>query len=316
MHGRAIESRFDEDARHLPHAPVRSERRCTEDEKRDRNVDGRADVRLWEEWGDKCMDDGYVKLFRQIRKWRWYDDPHTKAVFMHCLVCANHADSEWRGEIIKAGSFVVGIEKMGIELGLTRQQTRTSINRLKSTNEITTKSTNKNTVINVVNWALYQTDKLKSTSKKTQTVTNEQPTNNQQITTNKNIKNDKNEKEVIQEQSKDADFAALALSDEGLYKLLQGFKDMRVQIKKPLTDNAKRILCKKLARWQTQGVDITEALENSIIAKWQGVFLPDVQKGGNGKPKANGANGAKPDYKIDYLDDYMRNLNKDEGRTL
>jgi len=31
-----------------------------------------------------------------------------------------------------------------------------------------------------------------------------------------------------------------------------------------------------------------------------------------GKPKANGT---KPDYKIDYLDEYMRSLNKDEGRT-
>lgn len=61
------------------------------------------------------------------------------------------------------------------------------MNKLKSTNEITIKSTSSFSLIEVINWQLYQEQ---STNKKT----NKQPTDNQQITTPKEVKNieDKN----------------------------------------------------------------------------------------------------------------------------
>jgi pantoate kinase len=79
--------------------------------------------------------------------------------------------------------------KLAEETGLSRQQIRTALEKLVSTNDITMSATKSFTHIKVLNWVKYQQE---TTNK----VTNEQPTDNQQVTTieegNKEIK-----KEVI-----------------------------------------------------------------------------------------------------------------------
>jgi len=82
--------------------------------------------------------------------------------------------------------------------GLTFQQVRTALNKLKSTGEITIQTTNRFSLITIVNWALYQNDtddcnKQHNTPSNKQ-ITNHQQADNKQITTNKNDKNDKNSK--------------------------------------------------------------------------------------------------------------------------
>jgi hypothetical protein len=74
-------------------------------------------------------------------------------------------------------------------LGLSEQQVRTALTKLKSTGEITSIATNKYTLVTIENWASYQSPDNLATSKTTSDSTNEQPTDNQQITTNKNVKN-------------------------------------------------------------------------------------------------------------------------------
>ncbi|WP_326494329.1 hypothetical protein [Sphingobacterium sp. UT-1RO-CII-1] len=80
---------------------------------------------------------------------------------------------------------------------MTVQQIRTSLTKLKSTNEITIKTTNKGTVITIVNYDFYQSGEDEQPTKQptsNQRITNKQPTDNQQVTTNKNVKNIKNDK--------------------------------------------------------------------------------------------------------------------------
>jgi uncharacterized phage protein (TIGR02220 family) len=101
---------------------------------------------------------------------------------------ANHKDGKWRGANIPAGSFVTGRKVLATETGMTEQQVRTAINRLKSTNEITIKTTNKYSIIAVNNWSMYQGDNQQPN----QQSTNKQPATNQQLTTNKNDKKKKN----------------------------------------------------------------------------------------------------------------------------
>lgn len=38
---------------------------------------------------------GYIKLYRQIVDWEWYDDIPTSRLFMHLLLKANYAEREW-----------------------------------------------------------------------------------------------------------------------------------------------------------------------------------------------------------------------------
>ena len=129
-------------------------------------------------------DQGFIKLYRSILKWEWWTDEKTTRVFLWLLLNANWEDSRFREHQIPKGSLVVGRKKMAKELKMSEQSIRTSIEHLKSTNEITTYSTNKFTIISIVNWEKYQGVENKSTNKPT----NNQPTTNH-IKEYKEIKN-------------------------------------------------------------------------------------------------------------------------------
>ncbi len=144
----------------------------------------------------------WVKLHRKFLHWEWYDDINTKTIFLHLLLTANYEDKKWRGFVIRRGQRIVGSLALANEVRLSRQKVRTALERLKSTNEITTKSTNEYTIITIVKYEEYQSAEAEVTSEITneqpapnQRTTNEQPTDNQRITTTKEIKEIKESKE-------------------------------------------------------------------------------------------------------------------------
>ena len=140
------------------------------------------------------MLDGWARFHRKIADWEWYTDANTFRVFFHLVLMANHEDNRWQGNEIKRGQLITSSESLQKQLKLSRQQIRTSLNKLISTNEITIKPTNKFTLVTVANYDTYQLAEKKSTNKTTNKSTIEQPTDNQQVTTNKNDKKDKNDK--------------------------------------------------------------------------------------------------------------------------
>lgn len=54
----------------------------------------------------------------------------------------------------------------------------------------------------------------------------------------------------------------------------------RGDMKKPLTDRAKRMALKKLEAMYLRGSDPNEALMNSVLNGWQGIFEVKHEKGG------------------------------------
>lgn len=135
---------------------------------------------------------GWIKLYRSILDWEWWDDTNTRALFIYCLLMANSEERQWRGMTIPAGSFVTSREGLADGTGLSEQQVRTSLGKLKSTGEITSKSTNKNTIITICNYSIYQSNGSVNQPAEqpadNQQSTSNQPANNQQVTTNKNIR--------------------------------------------------------------------------------------------------------------------------------
>lgn len=138
------------------------------------------------------MEQGFIKLHRSICDWEWYSDINTQAVFIYLLLHANWEDSRYRGCEIPRGSLVTGRKVISETLGISEQSVRTSLEHLKSTNEITIKSTNRFSVITITNWEKFQCLENESTSKLTNKSTNNQPTINQQLTTYKEYKNIRN----------------------------------------------------------------------------------------------------------------------------
>ena len=131
---------------------------------------------------------GFIKLDRQILNWGWFKKPEMVQVWVYLLLTAQHQDVYENGIYLKRGDVLFGRKKASRDLGLSEQTIRTCINRLKSTNEITTKSTNKYTIITILKYDDYQSNKQKSTNKLTNKSTDNQPTTNQQLTTYKNIR--------------------------------------------------------------------------------------------------------------------------------
>jgi hypothetical protein len=125
---------------------------------------------------------GFVLFYRKIHEWDWYTDSYTFHLFFHCITCANHKPKNWRGIKINRGQFLTGRKKLSVETGLSEQQVRTCLKRLKSTNELTIESTNAYSIITVNNYDLYQPI-LKNQPTKTQSI-------NQRLTTTNNDNKD------------------------------------------------------------------------------------------------------------------------------
>lgn len=148
---------------------------------------------------------GYLRLYRSMKTWEWYNDANTKIVFLHLLLNANWEESRFKGYDIPKGGLVIGLYSLSETLGISVQSVRTALDHLKSTNEITIKSTNRFSIVTIVNWEKYQGGFEEVTNKSTSKTTNKQQTTNKQLTTeeeyknieNKNINSSKNIQEVV-----------------------------------------------------------------------------------------------------------------------
>lgn len=124
------------------------------------------------------MNNGWIKLWRKFLGWEWYNDTNTTRLFIHLLLIANHKEGKWQGQTIKRGQLLTGRLSLKKATGISEQSIRTCLTRLKSTNEITTESTSKFSIITIVKYEDYQQDENKTTSKTTRQLTNHQPATN------------------------------------------------------------------------------------------------------------------------------------------
>ncbi len=168
------------------------------------------------------MCNGWIKLHRKILDWEWFTSPSTLQLFIYLLLRANKEDKKWRGILIKRGQLVTSVATISEETKLSTQQVRTSLNRLKSTNEITSKTTNRFTLITVCkyeSYQLYEEAEQQTKQQALQQTNNKQITNKQQqLKNNKNIRNNKKESILtnvrIDEKATDAPVVATTQTDD------------------------------------------------------------------------------------------------------
>lgn len=168
------------------------------------------------------MCNGWIKLHRKILDWEWFTSPSTLQLFIYLLLRANKEDKKWRGILIKRGQLVTSVATISEETKLSTQQVRTSLNRLKSTNEITSKTTNRFTLVTVCkyeSYQLYEEVEQQTKQQALQQTNNKQITNKQQqLKNNKNIRNNKKESILtnvrIDEKATDAPVVATTTTDD------------------------------------------------------------------------------------------------------
>lgn len=235
-------------------------------------------------------DNGWIKLHRKLMdKAIWQcSTSEQKVILITLLMMANHEEKEWewRGEkyAVKPGEFITSLNSIKeiAGKGITIQKIRTAIERFEKYEFLTSKSTNRNRLITIVNWELYQSNEKEITSK----ITSNQQAGNKQVTTNKNDKNDKNDKKNIYK-----DFSP------ELKQALLDFESMRKVIKAPLTDRAKEMLLTKLDKLARTDIEKIKILEQSILGSWKGIYpLKD------GRDEIGDSR--KPDDKSSKFDEY------------
>lgn len=102
------------------------------------------------------MDRGWIKIYRSLLDWEWFDDAETVQLFIYLLVTANYEDKKWRGMDIKRGQTVIGLEAIAKRLGSTVQKIRTRLEKMTETGTITKEATNKFTIVTICNYESYQ----------------------------------------------------------------------------------------------------------------------------------------------------------------
>ena len=241
------------------------------------------------------IEGGYVKAYRKMMEWKWWSDSDTVKVFLYILFRANLKDGAFNGEVIPRGSFVTSRKTIAHDCYISEQTTRTILNRLKSTNEITIRTTSKYTVITVLNYDEYQ-----STNQVTnQQLTNNQPTTNQQLTTEEEYKRMEEEKEDNIEKPEASKKNNHALTDGEVDELISErvFSErMKEQIREWVKYHReigstyrsprgfKGLLTKIEKALEAYGEDIVVmTFEDSMANNYEGLFFENVarqQKGG------------------------------------
>ena len=129
------------------------------------------------------MDRGWIKIYRSLLDWEWFDDAETVQLFIYILLSANYEEKKWRGMVVERGQTIIGIEALAKRLKTTRQKIRTRLEKLEKYGTIRTAATNRFTIITICNYDSYQDCCEPLQPSDNQQITNSlsefQPTNNQ-----------------------------------------------------------------------------------------------------------------------------------------
>lgn len=160
------------------------------------------------------MQQGWIKLHRSIMESETFLrlTSTQKLIAIYIVLNTNHQDGIWYDKYkdievpIKRGQLIVSRNKIANEWfkgdkEVTEQKVRTTLKKLEKLGFLTSTSTNSYTLLEVLNYSVYQGNGEETSQVSNQVSTKSQPSDNQVSTTNKNVfKNelrmDKNEKET------------------------------------------------------------------------------------------------------------------------
>ena len=193
---------------------------------------------------------GWIKLHRQILDWEWYTDQNTFRLFMHLLLSANHKSKSYKGIDLIPGSVVTSRDILSTSTGLSVRQVRTSLNKLKKTNEVAIETSSKGTVIQVVNYRKYQIEPIE--------LPEECPANAQQMPSNK--------KERIERSNKYSFLQSLL--DHGFdEQLAKEWMQVRKQLRAVNTETAFNSFMSEVKK---HGGDRNKILRKCVERSWKG----------------------------------------------
>lgn len=98
----------------------------------------------------------WMKLYYSLLDWEWIKCPEMVCIWVNILLRASSSNHKEKGMNIKRGQLVTSVRELAEQCGLSVRTTRTCIERLKSTHQITQSSTHKATIITICKYDKYQ----------------------------------------------------------------------------------------------------------------------------------------------------------------
>lgn len=216
--------------------------------------------------GDDFMADnnGWIKLHRKL-----LDNPVVMkdadhlAVWVYLLLNASHAEYPvlFGGKkiVLQPGQLITGRKSISEKTKVNESKVTRILKMLEIEHQIEQQTSNKNRLVTIENWDLYQTGEQQTE----QQVNNNRTTTEQQLNTNKNVKKVKKVKECKE----------IIYSDvPELNKAIIDFIEYRKGIKKPMSEHAVSLLISKLNKLSGSIPEQIEILNQSIVNGWQGIF--------------------------------------------
>jgi len=139
------------------------------------------------------MQRGYIKTWRKVIDSGWLQNHKLWVFWSWCLLKASYKEYDLivgcQRVHLMPGEFVFGLNKASDELKMSIRAIRTLIAFLKKSQNVTIKTTNKFSVISIVNWDAYQQTEILNDNQNDKPLTsNRQATDNKQEVKNKRIK--------------------------------------------------------------------------------------------------------------------------------
>ena len=99
----------------------------------------------------------YIKLDRNLLKWRWIGDPNTLAVWIWLLLSVNIEPHDFKDQTIERGEICCSYARIASELHLSEKNVRTALDHLLKTGEISKKrQIGKTPIITIEGFSRYQ----------------------------------------------------------------------------------------------------------------------------------------------------------------
>lgn len=212
---------------------------------------------------------GFVKLMRgesiEVMLAKGY---HSEFVLMTIIALRAKREAS-KIENLEAGQAFVGDYQ---SVNLTRQKYRTALKNLETWGFITTKPTNKGTIVTVANTCVYDINEKENNQQPNQQLTNSQPTANQQLTTNKKLRS-KEVKNKPTPQAPQGGWKYSSFETPGWINRELWLEFLSTRPAKTNTELALKRLQAKLEKLSAKdSAAASEIIEQSIENGWQGVF--------------------------------------------
>lgn len=144
------------------------------------------------------MNRGYVKLWRKSLNAGWLKRHNLWIFCSYCLLKANHKKNFkaiiHNQEInLQPGQFIFGRKVTAEETGLTEREIRTCLALLIKWQNVTIKTTNRYSIISIINWPIYQSEEIENDQ-----LNDQRPTSNRPHTRTKEHKNNKYAQDALE----------------------------------------------------------------------------------------------------------------------